>query len=125
MHTPQPKKYPNLSVVRGGLSSFRGRRRGRRVKTAAELVLDREIRAAFATLEDANGNVPSEAIYKIRQGVQLPLGVFGRRIVEAHAAGCDHGQVRSIGQRIVDWIDALYQTGGETVTERIYFQGAA
>ena len=121
------RKYRNLMLIQGGARGpariiIRGRRKGRRFKTAAEMVLDREIREAFAKLEDANGNVPSEAIQKIREGVQLPVGCLGRRLVEAHAAGCASPAIREIGMRIVRWIDQLCDTSGETITERVFFQ---
>jgi len=101
---------------------IRGRRKGRRFKTAAEMVLERDVRAAFAALEDAHGNVPSEAIQKIREGIQLPLGCWGRRIIEAHAAKCGHQQVRELALVALRWIDKLYESEAETITEQVFYQ---
>lgn len=128
MPTGTDQKYRNnFTLIHGDGARadrlIRGRRKGRRTKTAAEMVLDREIRGAFAALEDARGNVPSEAIQKIREGVQLPVGCLGRRLVEAHAAGCASPAIREIGLRIVRWIDQLCDTSGETITERVFYQG--
>lgn len=106
------QKYRNFQVIRGGgvgTLPLRGRRRGRRHKTAAEMVLDRWVREEFNALVDARGKRPSEAIQKICEGVQTPLGCFGRRLVEAHSAGCTHAQVRRLWNRVGEWIDRMWE----------------
>lgn len=92
--------------------------------TAAEMVLDREMREAFAALEARDGTVPSESIQKIREGEHWPWRVFARRIVEAHAAGVSQQNVLRTVMTMAKWVYRLYDTHGETVTESVeLFQG--
>lgn len=124
MRTSGAIKYRNFEVVRGGLSPLRGRRRGRRMRTAAEIVLDHELRTAFVAIEGRAGTVPSEGIQKIREGEQHPWRVLARRLVEAHAAGASHAQVRRVAVALVGWVDRLYDVTGETVREFVLYQPA-
>lgn len=107
MTTAEALKYRNMRVIRGGLSPLRGRRRGRRTRTAAELVLERWVREEFNAL----GKRPSEAIQKICEGEQRPLAVFGRRIIEAKIAGCDPESIRRIARRVIEWVDLVLVHG--------------
>lgn len=113
---------PTLHVLRGH-STMRGRRRGRRVLTAAELYLDREMQTAFVSWAGRTGTVPSEAVQKIREGLQHPWRVLARRFVEAHAAGVPLPIVLRIVRTLESWLRQLYDTTGETVTEQVtYYQ---
>lgn len=117
-------KFPNFRVLPGGVSPFRGRRRGRRTQTAAEMVLDRDMHTASCALVGRDGNVASESIQKIRTRQHWPWRVMARRIIEAHAAGVPHRAVRQFVLTMLAWVDRLYDTKGETVAEHItYHQG--
>lgn len=107
MNTATTQKYRNLQVMRGGQSPLRGRRRGRRTCTAAEMVLNRWIQEDFNAL----GKRPSEAIQKICEGEQRPLAVFARRIIEAQAAGCNPEAIQRIAARVTEWVDLVLAHG--------------
>ncbi|HMC55006.1 MAG TPA: hypothetical protein VKH19_07555 [Gemmatimonadaceae bacterium] len=94
------RNLTNLTVVRGGKSSVRGRRRGRRVRTAAETMLDSVMHAASVRIQTPKGTTPSTGWEDIRRLRQFPWRVPARRIIEAR-----QGLVPV--ERVVEWIDAL------------------
>lgn len=117
--TATAEKYRNgLTVITGGRCPLRGRRRGRRTRSAAELLLDDRMHTVFVRM----GASPSEGFEDIRRRRQHPWRVLARRIVEAHAAKVEHARVRAVAVELLGWIDQLYDTSGETITERIYYQ---
>lgn len=127
MNAVESEKYRNLTLIQGGGSKgrivLRGRRRGRRTKTAAEIVLERWTREEFNRLTDRDGNRPSEAIQKICEGEQFPLNYFARRMVEAQAAGCTHEQVRQLWSRVGYWLEKLFEAPASTgMPERTFYQ---
>lgn len=117
------KKYGNgFSLIRGGQYPMRGRRRGRRTLTAAELVLDRDMHTAFVQLLTPTGQVPSIGVQRVREREQHPWRFLARRIIEAHATGVEHSKVRAILLAMLAWVDRLYATDVETTSERVFFQ---
>lgn len=58
--------------------------------------VDREMVAAFARLEGADGTVPSKGIYKIRAGEQHPWRVLWRRLREASTKRSDPSAVLAV-----------------------------
>jgi hypothetical protein len=128
VETPNDEKYqfrPELTVLRGGKTQVRGRRRGRRTRTAAELVLDTRMHTAAVRVESFLGTVPSMGWQQVRCDTQHPHRVMARRIVEAHAARVPLDRVLAWVDTLRAWAVQLYDTRGETVTEHVaLFQSA-
>jgi hypothetical protein len=128
VETPNEQKYqfhPELTVLRGGKTQVRGRRRGRRTRTAAEMALDVRMHTAAVQVETVLGTVPSMGWQQIRCGAQHPHRIIARRIVEAHAAQVPLHRVLAWIDALRTWATQLYDVSGETVIERVaLFQAA-
>jgi hypothetical protein len=118
VETPNEQNYQfrsELTVLRGGKTQVRGRRRGRRTRTAAEMALDTQMHTAAVRVESLLGNVPSMGWQQVRCDTQHPHRVMARRIVEAHAARVSLDRVLAWIDTLRGWAIQLYETRGETI----------
>ena len=116
MNTDDGQKKGMFGVVRGGKCDLRGRRRGPRGRTYAEMELDRRMQTAFALLTGPDGNVPGKRAYRIREGDGFPWRVLGRAFVDFWQRRVRREQVKAIVQTLDQWTDDLYDdalTSGE------------
>lgn len=78
---------------------------------------DRRVQDAAVMIVGADGTVPSDGFYKIREADQHPARILGRRCVEAKAKGSPREQVEAMWLAGVEWVrNDLY--GGDPVPNR-------
>lgn len=75
--------------------------------------LDADMQAAFASLEDATGHVPSRGVQAIREKHHRPWRVLGRRLRELRNAGVPEAQSLALIATLAEWVHGLYRKGGE------------
>lgn len=93
-----------LSLMRGGKYG------SLRESPVSDWQLDREMKDAFVGMYGEDGTVPSEAIYDIRRGRQMPWRVLGRRIREARASGVPIEQVKQVIRVLDTYVEGVYAT---------------
>lgn len=91
-----------LKVARGDQYARRPER------SAAEIALDRRMRAAYARCQGADGTVPSRAVYDIRCGQQKPWSKTAKRAIEMFDAGVPVADIKvACALEVAEWIDEL------------------
>ncbi|MDB4876484.1 MAG: hypothetical protein JWM41_2930 [Gemmatimonadetes bacterium] len=86
----------------------------RRSVSAAELRLEKAIKAAMSEVRGADGKPPSRAIARILYDEQKPAGMLGRRLVEMRAARSPFKSADRVLAVIRDWlVNDLYENAHE------------
>lgn len=120
MNEGNEQKKAQIRIL-DGASIIRGRRRGPAmrvrgpsIRTRVELALAEDVRAQFATVVDANGNAPSRAFYKIRNGEAAPpTGTLFRRFVEMCRRRSDKAAAKRIVAAIDRGVDRIWDEMGD------------
>lgn len=96
-------------IVKGGRY---GKPRRSRPRTTAEFILDRELHDAFIAIRGADGTVPSNGVYEIRQKDQHPWRILAKRFRECRDAGVPKEQVLGVLRVFAAWVEKdLYREG--------------